>query len=134
MLAKKLVELVGGAITEIGRSRMGELTQRQRPLAIDEVWRFVHFDDDVAILYVLHRVAGTMDREHGLADARDGLGLQDLINQSPSRFSSLSLNPVVAHAVWPHVPIPQWGSGLGQCLAHDGPIDVRDRKSTRLQP
>ena len=67
-----------------------------------------------------------MDREHGLADARDGLGLQDLINQSPSRFSSLSLNPAVAQgsAVWPHVPIPQWGSRLGQRLAHDSPIDV----------
>src|SRR4030081_3274644 len=105
---------------------MGELTQRQRPLAIDEVWRFGHFDDDVAILYVLHRVASTMDREQGLAYARDGLGLQGLINQPPSGFPSLSLNPAVAKgsAVWPYVPIPHWGSRLGQCLAYDGPIDV----------
>src|SRR5260370_756900 len=114
-------------IAEIGRSSAGELTQRQCPLAIDEVCRFGHFDDDVAILYVLHRVASTMDREQGLAYARDGLGLQDLINQPPSGFSSLSLNPAVAKgsAVWPHVPIPHWGSRLGQCLAYDSPIDVR---------
>src|SRR5262249_42756756 len=99
--------------------------QRQRLLAIDEVWGVRRrFDDDVAILHVLQRVAGTVDRKQGLSDVRDGFAVQHLINQSPSGRMPLLLDPTVGK--WDtaglQVAIPQRRTSLSQRLAHDYPI------------